>query len=232
MFLYDPGGYRQEFCSKGYVHLKNILTEGFRQSLVAFYTNSMDSNENEIGRWSIYGKKRQFLFDFSSTAQADDFRHGMARLTGIDPERFTISERHLKVYDKTAPPWPAPHKDRAASEISVGLPIHIPSGSTACVFPELEFGHNHEERAVFLSADGDAERLYRTEEAVMLNEEVGDVIAFLGSSIFHERVHAANAAIVYLKVNGTGRDPLRENIFARDFSEGEKSESIQSLTLA
>ena len=45
----------------------------------------------------------------------------------------------------------------------------------------------------------------------MLNEQFGDLIAFLGSSIFHERVRPAGAAILYVKGNG---DPLGENIFA------------------
>lgn len=183
-----------------------------------FYMNAVNGAADEKKDWKIHGKKRQFLFDFPSAQASRVFRDGMARLTGIEPDKLTISERHLKVYDDSADPWPAPHKDRAASEISIGLPVQIPQGSTACVFPTLQFGANREERAVFLS-DGDhsgSEHIYRNEEAVMLHEEFGDVIAFLGSSIFHERVHPAGAAILYIKVNGTGRDPLGENIFATE----------------
>jgi hypothetical protein len=173
---------------------------------------------NERGDWKIAGKKRQYLFEFPSDREAHEFRRGMAKLTGIDPGGFTISERHLKVYDEKAPPWPAPHKDRAASEISIGLPVRIPAGSSACVFPNLAYGLNKEERAVFLTDRdyADPERVYQLEEAVMLNEQVGDLIAFLGSAIFHERVRPAGAAILYIKVNGSGRDPLGENIYAAE----------------
>jgi len=47
----------------------------------------------------------------------------------------------------------------------------------------------------------------------MLNEPFGDLITFLGSSIFHERVRPAGAAILYIKVKG---DPLGGNIFASE----------------
>ncbi|MXP41375.1 hypothetical protein GRI75_06935 [Altererythrobacter soli] len=195
-----------------------MLDDDFRSYLAMFYMKATSGAADEKKDWKISGKKRQFLFEFPSLQASRTFRDGMAGLTGIAPDRFTISERHLKVYDEGAEPWPAPHKDRAASEISIGLPVRIPQGSTACVFPTLQFGANQEERAVFLT-DRDhpgAEHVYRNEEAVMLHEEFGDVIAFLGSSIFHERVRPAGAAILYIKVNGTGRDPLGENIFAAE----------------
>jgi hypothetical protein len=218
VFTYDPGTCRTDFEAKGFVHLKGILDEGFRSYLIDFLERSLRDPTNERGDWKIAGKKRQYLFDFPSQDAAREFRKGMARLTGIDPDSFTVSERHLKVYDQTAAPWPAPHKDRAASEISIGLPVRIPAGSSACMFPELAFGANREERAVFLT-DRDhpaLEQVYRMEEAVMLHEELGDVIAFLGSAIFHERVRPAGAAILYIKVNGSGCDPLGENIYAAE----------------
>jgi hypothetical protein len=212
----DPKYRQREFKANGFVHLKNILDDEFRCCLMEFYKRSIFGGVQEIGAWKIYGKKRQYLFDFTDHGQADAFRNGMSRLIGIDPETFTISERHLKVYDQDAAPWPAPHKDRAASEVSIGLPIMIPPGSSACMFPELQFGPNREERAIFLRSDegDDQERLYRGEGAVMLHEELGDVIAFLGSSIFHERARPAGAAILYIKVNGSGHDPLGENVYA------------------
>lgn len=48
---------------------------------------------------------------------------------------------------------------------------------------------------------------------MMLNEQVGDVIVYLGSAIFHERVRAAGTAVLYIKVKDTGQDPLGENIY-------------------
>ena len=218
MFKYDPSLYRKEFEARGYVHLKNVLSEEFRAFLADFLQRSLRDHANEIDQWKIHRKKRQYLFDFASREDAARFRRGMAGLIGIAPESFTVSERHLKVYDENAPHWPAPHKDRAASAVSIGLPIHIPAGSSACMFPTLDFGPNGEKRAVFMTGqDGTgAKDAYATQDAVMLNEQFGDLIAFLGSSIFHERVRPAGAAIVYIKVNGHGRDPLGENIFASE----------------
>ncbi len=222
VFKYDPGEAREEFKTRGYVHLKDLLDDGFLKHLTSFYEESQASAQNEQENWQIYGKKRQYLFDFQSKDDALEFRDGMAKLLGYDKDDLTISERHLKVYDEGAEPWPAPHKDRAASSVSIGLPVHLPEGSTVCVFPELEFGPNPEERAVFMTDRDhpDLEKIYSKEKAVMLHERVGDLVVFLGSSIFHERVKAAGAAILYVKVNDDGRDPLGENIFG-DASEVE-----------
>jgi len=218
LFNYDPGTAREDFVRDGYVHLKDILSQPILDYLVDFYQSAILDHATEQDQWQIYGKKRQYLFDFPSDETAEQFRDGMSRLTGIAPEKFTISERHLKVYDQHADAWPAPHKDRAASEISIGLPVHLPSGTSACVFPDLQFGHNQEEKAVFLTDRDrpDLKDIYQNEKCVMLNERFGDVIAFLGSSVFHERVNAAGTAILYIKVNGTGSDPLGENLYSAE----------------
>lgn len=217
VFKYDPGTARDEFEARGYVHLKDLLDDDFLAHLTRHYKESVASAQNEKENWKVYGKKRQYLFDFPSDEDAIEFRDGMAELLGYDKNALTISERHLKVYDEAADMWPAPHKDRAASSVSIGLPVFLPEGSSVCVFPELEFGPNPEERAVFMTDRDhpDLEKIYELEKAIMLNERVGDLVVFLGSSIYHERVKAAGAAILYIKVNQDGRDPLGENIFGK-----------------
>jgi hypothetical protein len=217
MFNYDPAAARDEFKQNGYVHLRGVLKPSVVEHLSDFLDQAKRENVDEQGQWRIYGKKRQFLFDFPNSEWAEEFRHAMAAMIGIEPQDLTISERHLKVYEPDAEPWPAPHKDRAASEISIGLPIAIPENSSACVFPALHPGPNTEDRAVFLTdrALPGSDEVYRTEECVMLNEQPGDIVAFLGSALYHERVHPAGAAILYIKVNGTGSDPLGENIYHR-----------------
>jgi hypothetical protein len=215
MFNYDPGAARDEFRQNGYVHLRDVLKPAVVEHLTAFLQQAKSESVDEQGQWQIYGKKRQFLFEFPNSQWADGFRRSMAEMTGIDPEEFTISERHLKVYDPNAAPWPAPHKDRAASEISIGIPVEIPANSSACVFPTLQPGPNTEERAVFMTAvdHPHLDQVYQEEDCVMLREKPGDIVAFLGSALYHERVHPAGAAILYIKVNGTGSDPLGENIY-------------------
>lgn len=215
MFNYDPGSARDELRQNGYVHLPKVLKPSFVQHLADFLQRSMVEGSEEKGQWRIYGKKRQFLFEFPDSECADQFRLGIAKLTGIDPESFTISERHLKVYEQGATPWPAPHKDRAASQFSIGLPVAIPADSSACVFPSLQRGPNVEEHVVFMT-DQDhphLDEVYQMEECVMLHEQPGDIVVFLGSDIYHERVHPVGAAILYIKVNGAGSDPLGENIY-------------------
>ncbi len=41
------------------------------------------------------------------------------------------------------------------------------------------------------------------------------MIVFLGSTIYHERIRPRGTAVLYIKVNDQGLDPLRENIYAR-----------------
>ncbi|MEO0720003.1 MAG: hypothetical protein AAFZ06_14160 [Pseudomonadota bacterium] len=41
------------------------------------------------------------------------------------------------------------------------------------------------------------------------------MICFLGSALFHERVNPAGAAVLYIKANGDGRDPLGADIYSR-----------------
>lgn len=216
VFDYDPARHRADLAEKGYAHLKGVLSKEFVAELQSFLDRSMAEAANESDTWKIKGKKRQFVFEFSSTEAASELRRGLAALTGIAESDFTISERHLKVYDDAADPYPAPHKDRSASHYSIGLPVRLPEGSSVCVFPEMEFGHNTEPRAVFMAAeDPDARRaLYASDQARLLNEEVGDVVIFLGSRIYHERVRGAGTAILYIKCNGEGDDPLSENIYA------------------
>jgi hypothetical protein len=215
MFNYDPGTARQEFKQNGYVHLRGVLSQLVVEHLRDFLDRATRDDIDEEGQWRIYGKKRQYLFEFPNSDWAEEFRLAIADMVGIEPEEFTISERHLKVYESDAQPWPAPHKDRAASEISIGLPVAIPQNSSACLFPALRPGPNTEDKAVFLtdSAHPNPDQVYQTEECVMLHEQPGDIIAFLGSALYHERVHPAGAAILYIKVNGTGSDPLGENIY-------------------
>ena len=217
IFNSDPGLYRERLLKDGYVHLKGILSEPFVKYIKNFYRQAMDEAAIETAEWRITGKKRQFVFEFPSDADALEFRAGIARLTGMDEKKVTFSERHLKVYENSANPWPAPHKDRAASTYSIGLPVDLPKGSSVCVFPKMGAGPNLEERAVFIK-DGDRtdfSELYKTDDAVILNEQVGDIVVFLGSALYHERVNAGGTAVLYIKMNDDGRDPLGENLFSR-----------------
>lgn len=215
-FKYNPAFYQTELKQSGYAHLKDVLSVEFVTALLEFYERVISDATVENTSARIAGKKRQYVFDFPSQEIALEFRSGIARLTGMTEEKITISERHLKVYDEATNPWPAPHKDRCASQISIGLPIALPKSSSVCVFPTMDHTANPNDKAMFLNQNdhADLDNIYQTEEAVMLNEKVGDLVLFNGSSIFHERVNAAGTAVLYIKINDNGDDPLGENIYS------------------
>lgn len=217
LFKNNPSNFKVELERHGYVLLKDVLTDDFKAYLCAFFDTAMQEAALEADDWRITGKKRQFVFDFRSIEDANEFRQGMAELTGIPIADFTISERHLKVYDVQANPYPAPHKDRSASHYSIGLPVHLPEGSTVCMFPDLNPGPNLEHEAKFLEGINPEgiKALYDGPHARMLKESFGDVIVFLGSALYHERVKGAGTAVLYIKANGEGDDPLGENIYER-----------------
>nr|WP_306265156.1 hypothetical protein [Pararhizobium sp. IMCC3301] len=214
-FKYDLTPFKAELHTNGYVHLKDVLSDTFVAELKDFNEKAMSLAAEENKSVQVKGKKRQFVFGFSSDETALEFRKGIACLTSMDEDKITISERHLKVYDEKANPWPSPHKDRCASQISIGLPIALSKGSTVAVFPTLDQSENPNDKAMFISESDNinSQQAYVANEAVLLNESVGDLILFNGSSIFHERVKAAGTSVLYIKINDKGDDPLGENIY-------------------
>lgn len=216
-FKRDLGIHREQLQRDGFILLKDVLSDRFMGSLQDFLHRSRAGQVEEYGKWRIGGKKHQFLYDFPDSAIAGEFRHALAALTGLDEDRFTISERHLKQYEDDAPDYPAPHKDRGASKYSIGLPIHLGSETSVCVFPTLDRSPNEGERAVFMTEQDHPglEEIYNSADALPLNEELGDMIVFLGSAIYHERIRPRGTAVLYIKVNDEGFDPLGENVYAR-----------------
>lgn len=209
--------YRSQLERDGYILLKDILSDSFMSSLKNFLERSRAGTVAEYGKWRIGGKKQQFLFDFPSQDIANEFRDGIAALTGMSAAAITISERHLKQYENDAPDYPAPHKDRGASKYSIGLPIYLGPETSVCVFPNLDRAPNEAERAVFMTEQDhpDLEGIYKSADALLIHEQLGDMVVFLGSTIYHERIRPRGTAVLYIKLNDEGFDPLGENIFAQ-----------------
>jgi hypothetical protein len=216
VFKRDLKTYRRQIERDGYILLKDILSDSFMATLRDFLERSRAGTVAEYGQWRIGGKKHQYLFDFPSQETAIAFRDGLAALTGMAASKITVSERHLKQYENDAPDFPAPHKDRGASKFSIGLPIHLGPETSVCVFPTLDRTPNESERAVFMTEQDHPglEGIYNSPDALLLNEELGDMIVFLGSTIYHERIRPRGTAVLYIKVNDEGFDPLGENIYA------------------
>ena len=215
-FKRNLGTYREQLERDGYILLKDVLSENFMADLKTYLDRSRTGQMEEYGKWRIGGKKHQFLYDFPDKAIAERFRNEVAALTGLNRETFTISERHLKQYENDAPDYPAPHKDRGASKFSIGLPVYLGPETSVCVFPTLDRTPNEAERAVFMTEQDHPglEGIYASPEALPLHEELGDMIVFLGSAIYHERIRARGTSVIYIKVNDEGFDPLGENIYA------------------
>jgi hypothetical protein len=215
LFKEDIGKYAGELRDKGYILLKDVLSDGFLKYLKDFHRRSMTGEVAEIGTWRIAGKKQQYVFPFPSIEAAIEFRDALSRLTGLKKDTLTISERHLKQYETDARPYPAPHKDRSASKFSVGLPVFLGPETSVCVFPTLDRTDNTADTAIFMTKEErpDLDTIYDSKDALLLNEGIGDMIVFHGSSMFHERVKPAGTAVLYIKMNDDGRDPLGENIY-------------------
>lgn len=217
-FKRDLAEYHGQLKRDGFILLKDILSDDMMACLKTYLARTKAGQVAEYGQWRVGGKKQQFLFDFPTSEMADAFRKGIAALTGLSEQGFTISERHLKQYDNDAPAYPAPHKDRGASKYSIGLPVYLGPETSVCVFPNLDRTPNDAERAVFLTEKDhpDLENIYNSPEALPLHEELGDMIVFLGSAIYHERIRPRGTSVIYIKVNDEGFDPLGENIYARE----------------
>jgi len=216
MFKRNLSAHSGEFKRNGYILLKDVISEEFMTYLKDFHRKSLNGTLAEHGAWRIGGKKHQYVFDFGSDAAAEEFRAGIATLTGMRLDKIAISERHLKQYETDAPDYPVPHKDRGASKISVGLPVHLGPGTSVCVMPGLDRTPNPGERAIYMTEQDnpDLAGIYQSEDALLLNEELGDMIVFFGSTIFHERVRPRGTAVLYIKINDENLDPLGEDIYS------------------
>jgi hypothetical protein len=215
VFKKDVAAHAAELKQKGYILLKDVLTQDFLNYMKDFHKKSIAGGIDENSAWRITGKKHQYVFPFPSKVEAEEFRDKLAKLTGLKRDSLTISERHLKQYEADAKPYAFPHKDRGASKYSIGLPIHLGPRTSVCVFPNWDRNDNLTDRAVFKTAEDcpDLEATYASKDALLLHEAIGDMIVFHGSSMWHERVHPAGTAVLYIKINDDGRDPLGENIY-------------------
>lgn len=182
MFDFDPGVVRADLEQRGYVHSRGVLKQDAIDNLICFLKMTSQDCIDEHDRWQINGKVWQFLLDFPDSEITEHLCSEMAALTGVEYDALTISDRHLKVCDHDAQPWPAPDKDRAASQISIRLPVSVPDNMSAFLCLGLQSGQHLEECAVFLT-DRDHPRLdkiYQHEEFLMRHRRPGVLVVFGG----------------------------------------------------
>ena len=217
-FTFDPLKYKQVFSDLGYVHIKDGVapelidfawqqTEGYRVDQTAL-----------LPKWEIKNKKTQYLFEFPSHELARNVIDVIAAVTSLPSEHMMMSERHIKDYSPNAQPRPSAHKDRFQSQVSVGIPLHVPNGSAVVLWPDQsrtvntfdstrEWRDNLEEKEL-------PENVLKDIDPLVLDVRVGDLIIFLGSAIYHERINAAGTVLLYFKFNAKRLDPMAEDPFA------------------
>jgi hypothetical protein len=107
------------------------------------------------------------------------------------------------------------HKDRFASQVSVGLSIDIPEDSYLVLYPHTDVSVNPYNVSPQLLASLEPherpEVVLADAPEIRIDDQPGDVVMFPGSAVWHLRRHAANATNLYLKMNDFNSDPLGED---------------------
>jgi hypothetical protein len=213
VFSFDPSEHRETFLSQGWLHVKQGVTPEFVEVMKDFVAREL--SEEQLRQFALAGKKGQGRFEFPSEV---DFPGEMfdviAEVCGLDRDTIALSERHINAYNNDAKPDPAPHKDRDASKVSVGLCIER-ADSEVVIYPGAS-----RERNPFVSAatyddslpeDQKPENTLSEDQAVAIRDEPGDVVMFYGSEIWHLRRRSAGTVNLYLKFNDFDYDPLGED---------------------
>lgn len=213
LFDFDPGRYVTHLAQHGWVHVRSGVTSDFLEHL----RNSVRRRRTEqsLAGSGIRGEKDQFLYDTPPGADlVGEMRDLTAKLCGLERDGFVVSERHIKVYASDASPSPTAHKDRLASQVSIGVSIEVPEGSYLELYPAVERTLNPHLTADLnrtLPPNEHPDTTLREQPSVKIHDRPGDVIVFPGSSVWHRRCNSANTANLYLKCNDFDCDPLAED---------------------
>jgi hypothetical protein len=214
IFGFDPLAHRDAYQSQGWVHVRNGITADFFAILRKFAEDSV--REHRIEGRAIGGEKEQSLYEFPQNVDFPGELFDMvAAVCGLNRSTMTLSERHIKAYDAYADPEPPAHKDRFASQVSMGLSIDIPDDSRLILYPfEYREVNPFNVSATFrdsLDPDRRPEVVLKNAKEVEIDDSGGDVVIFPGSSMWHLRRNAARAVTLYLKFNDFNSDPLGED---------------------
>jgi hypothetical protein len=214
VFDFDPAEYSDHFAEHGWVHIKQGQSPEFHVVLKDFVDTQFGAHRVEGA--TIGGQKQQALYEFPAEVDfPGELFDAVAATCGLNRGTMTLSERHIKAYDDNVPAEPAPHKDRFASQVSMGLSIAIPDNSYLVLYPWTDRGrtpfnistHMRKE----LPLEERPENIVKGAKRLEVHDSDGDVIMFEGSAIWHVRHNAANARNLYLKLNDFNSDPLGED---------------------
>jgi hypothetical protein len=223
VFSFDPAEHRERFQAEGWLWLPGGVDPGFLAYLREFVARSFGTNQ--ISGKAIDGQKDQALLEFPPDVDLQrDVYDVIAALTGLESESVTLSERHVKAYNADADPEPLAHKDRFSSQISVGISIDVPEDSRLVLYPYDHRWDNpfNVSKALLESLDESEHPAVALRDAreVAIADRPGDILVFLGRSIWHKRRNPANTTNLYLKFNDFGSDPLGEDPFTEELHRG------------
>ena len=214
IFAVDPADYRDQYERNGWVHIPGGIDPEFLRYLQDFTAKRFE--EKHVEGKAIGGAKEQALFEFPAEADfPGELFDSIAAVAGLNREGMTLSERHIKAYDSDAPDYPVAHKDRFASQVSVGLSIDIPEDSYLVLYPHTDVSVNPYNVSPQLLASLEPherpEVVLEDAPEIRIDDQPGDVVMFPGSAVWHLRRFAANATNLYLKMNDFNSDPLGED---------------------
>lgn len=229
MFEFDPSKYTDAFAREGYVHIKQGVTPGFYEKVVKQVEENLRTKT--MKEFAI-GDKQQAMYEFPEGGNyPDEVCDAVARVVGIDARTMVLSERHIKAYEATAASEPLAHKDRYASEYSVGLSVHVREGSTLVLYPyderEVNPFNTSQQLRSSLSQDRWPEPALKKARRVEIHDSARDVIIFRGHSMWHLRANPALTTMLYLKMNSFHCDPLGED----RLSDGFRKQTLATVEL-
>jgi len=213
VFAFDPAEHRDTFLSQGWLHIKQGVTPEFVGVMKEFVAREL--NEERLKQFALEGKKGQGRFEFPPDVDfPNEMYNVISEVCGLDRAKVALSERHINAYNNDAKPDPAPHKDRDASKVSVGLCIE-PADSEVVIYPGASRELNpYVSAATYYESLPEFERPENTltkDQEVAIRDEPGDVVMFYGSAIWHLRRRSAGSVNLYLKFNDFDYDPLGED---------------------
>jgi len=219
LFLFDPEQHAHQFSREGYVHIRG----GVSESVFARIVDQVERNlKTKLMKEFAIGDKQQAMYEFPDGADyAAEVCQSIGALVGVAPHEMVLSERHIKAYEANAAPEPLAHKDRFASEFSVGISVHVQPGSTLVLYPYEETEVNPFNTSVqlraSLSPDRYPEAALARARQVMIADHARDVIVFRGHRFWHLRRRPAATTMLYLKMNSFHCDPLGEDCRSDEF---------------
>jgi len=232
-FIFDADSARSEYEQHGWFIARNGVHPDLMAQMTAQVADMLGTGAGELGAWRYPDKKSQFLWQPATDSVIEAICRSVALATGMNPDTTIVSERHLKVYSDTAPEMPPAHKDRSASDVTVGIGIDIPEESRLVMWPTVDETYNPYPTAAewreTRHSDELPEKVTQGIAPIEIDMRRGDVVMFRGAQTYHERHKPACTSVLYLKFNDRGLDPLGED--PRTVMLEQESDSIRAAGL-